>query len=472
MRVLLINPPADNEIASCNPKFLNQERGHTPPLGILYLAAYLEKLSDFEVKVLDCQAEEIKYGILPRIIKSVNPEVVGITAMTLTLIDVMKVVDIAKEVNPEIKIVIGGPHPHIFPEETVKLPGVDYVILGEGEAVFLELLQCLSKKDFEKLHQVKGLVFKMDGKIINTGPGKILMDLDELPFPARHLTSYRKYYSIIAKKNPVTTMFTSRGCPYRCTFCDRPTMGKFFRSRTAKNVADEMEECQKMGINEIFIYDDTFTVNRQRVLDICREIHRRKLAIAWDIRARVDTVDEETLEELKKANCRRIHYGVEAGTAKILKVLNKGITLDQVEKVFGLTRKIGMQTLAYFILGSPGETKEDILKTMNFAKKINPDFIQFTILTPFPATPIYADGLKRGIFKYDYWQKFAENPTADFKTKYWEENFSEKELLSLLSRAYKDFYFRPKFVIKEIFKIRTLSEIKRKLRAGFKIFFS
>lgn len=472
MRVLLINPPAENEIVSCNPEFLNQERGYTPPLGILYLAAYLEKFSNFEVQVLDCQVEEVNYVSLAQAIEKRKPEVIGITAMTLTLIDALKVIEIAKKNNPQIKIVLGGSHAHIYPEETINLPGVDYVILGEGEVSFSELLKCLDKKDYEKLYQIKGLVFKMDGKIVNTGSGKILTDLDELPFPARHLTPYQKYYSIIAKKNPITTMFTSRGCPYHCTFCDRPTMGKLFRSRTAKNVVDEMEECKKMGINEIFMYDDTFTVNRQRVLDICQEIQKRKLEIFWDIRARVDTVDEKILKELKEAGCQRIHYGVEAGTEKILKVLNKGITLEQAKKVFRLTKKIGIQTLAYFILGSPTETKEDILETVNFAKKLNPDFVQFTLLTPFPATPIYFDSLKQGVFKYDHWQKFAENPTANFKTKYWEENFSEEELLTFLNQAYKTFYWRPSFIVKELLAIHSPSGLKRKLKAGLRILFS
>jgi len=472
MKVLLINPPSGKEIVSCNPEFLNQERGYTPPLGILYLASYLEKFSDFEVKVLDCQVEETKYSQLGQIIKKIDPDVIGITAMTFTLLDVLEVIKIAQQAKPDAKIVLGGPHPQIYPEETINLPEVDYVILGEGEISFLELLKCLKEKDYKKLNQIKGLTFKKDGQIINTGPSEPIKNLDELPFPARHLTPYQKYYSIIARKNPVTTMFTSRGCPYRCSFCDRPAMGKVFRARSAKNVVDEMQECKKLGINEIFMYDDTFTVNRQRVLDICREIKERNLNILWDIRARVDTVDEEMLKALKKAGCQRIHYGVETGTEKILKVLNKGITLKQAEEAFRLTKKVGMQTLAYFILGSPTETKEDILKTMSFAKKLNPDFVQFTLLTPFPATQIYLDGLKQGSFKYDHWQKFAENPTPDFQTIYWEEIFTKEELITFLNQAYKSFYLRPSFIIKEIFRIRSLSEITKKVKAGLRIIFS
>ena len=185
----------------------------------------------------------------------------------------------------------------------------------------------------------------------------------------------------------------------------------------------------------------------------------------------MDTVDEGLLKELKKAGCQRIHYGVEAGTEKILKVLNKGITLKQAEESFKLTKKIGIQTLAYFILGSPGETKEDILETITFAKKLNPEFVQFTLLTPFPATLIYFDGLAQGIFKYDHWKQFAASPSSGFKTKYWEENLSEEELISLLNLAYRSFYLRPGFIVKEIFRIHSLSELKKKLKTGLRILF-
>ncbi len=471
MRVLLINPPDENEILSCNPDFINQERGHNPPLGILYLAGYLEKFSDFEIQILDCQVEEMNYVKLAQTIEKRKPDVIGVTAMTFTLIDVLKVVKVAKQINPQIKIVLGGPHPHIYPEETINLPGVDFVILGEGEVSFLELLNHLNKKEYHRLHEVKGLVFKVDGKIINNGFREPLINLDLLPFPARHLTPYQKYSSILAKKNPVTTMITSRGCPYQCIFCDRPHLGKLFRARTAKNVVDEMEECKKMGINEILVYDDTFTIKKQRVLDVCSEIQKRKLNIVWDIRARVDTVNEEMLKELKKAGCQRIHYGVEAGTEKILKVLNKGITLEQVKKAFKLTKKIGIQTFAYFMIGSPEETKEDILESIDFAKKLKPDFVQITITSAFPATKLYRLALEKKVLADDYMQKFAENPFPDFKIKYWEENLNEEELNQLLSYAYKSFYWRPSFLVKELFRIRSLLELKRKLRAGLKVLF-
>jgi len=471
MRILLINPPSKNEILSCNPDFINQERGYTPPLGLLYVAGYLEQFPDFEVSVLDCQVEEINYSKLPAFIEKKKPDIIGITAMTFTLTDALKVVKIAKEVNPQIKIVLGGPHPHIYPKETINLPGVDYLILGEGEVAFFELLNHLKKGNNIPPSHIKGLVFKVNGEIVQTGFREPIMNLDILPFPARHLTPYHKYSSILAKKNPVTTMITSRGCPYRCIFCDRPNLGKVFRARSAENVVREMIECKKMGINEILIYDDTFTVNRQRVLDICQEIQKRNLNIAWDIRARVDTVDKEVLKALKKAGCQRIHYGVEGGTQKILNILRKGITLEQVEEAFELTKKIGIRTLGYFMIGNPTETKEDVLATINFAKKLNPDFVQITITAPLPATDLYKLALEEKILPDDYMQKFAENPTADFKLRHWEKNLSEKELNQLLNYAYRAFYWRPSYVIKQLFGIRSITELKRKLKAGLRILF-
>ena len=230
-----------------------------------------------------------------------------------------------------------------------------------------------------------------------------------------------------------------------------------------------MEECVNMGIHEFLVYDDTFTVHRQRVFDICDEIIRRKLDIGWDIRTRVDKVNEEMLRKLKQAHCERIHYGVEAGTEKILKVLQKDITLEQARRAFRMTKEVGISTLAYFMIGSPTETREDIMATMQFMKELDPDFVHVTILCPFPATAIYFQGLRQGVIRKDYWQEFASNPTPDFQPPYWEENLSREELLELIGHAYKSFYRRPKYIFRELVKVRSLGEFERKVKAGLKV---
>lgn len=467
MKVLLLNPPRDNELIGNNPLILEKERGFNPPLGLLYVAAYLERFTKHTVSVIDSQVERLDYHLLASRINSVKPAVIGLTAMTFTLIDVIKTVDLIKRIDKSIKIVLGGPHIHLFPGETINLTNVDYLVLGEGEETFKELLERLGSD--AELKKVPGLVFKDRGAIIHTGNRALIKNLNDIPFPARHLVPYKKYNSLLTKGNTVTTVFTSRGCPFQCSFCDRPHLGKIFRARSANNVVDELQECVKMGISEFLIYDDTFTVNKQRVLDICNEITKRKLDIAFDIRTRIDTVDKEILGSLKKAGCQGIHYGVESGTEKVLRLLNKCITLNQVKEVFTLTKQYSIPILAYFMIGNPGETIEDIWATFALMKALDPDYAHITIFTPFPGTKIYIDGLRSGIIKHDYWREFASNPTDAFAPPQWGERFSREELNDLLIKGYKSFYLRPSYMLKRTLKIRSVFELHKKIKAGIKV---
>lgn len=469
MKILLINPPSEHTITTNVPKVVEEGVGYIPPLGLMYVAAYIEKNTNHQIKIIDCEVEGIDYSQLENVITRENPDIIGITALTFTLIDVMETLRIIKKVNPKIKTILGGPHVHIYPEETLKIKEVDFVVLGEGELPIINLLENIN--NLEALKNNKGIAFRLGEQIINNGREDFIQNLDELPFPARHLTVYKKYFSVLAKQSPVTTMFTSRGCPYKCIFCDRPHLGKMFRFRTAANVVDEMEKIIQMGIPEIFIYDDTFTVDRQRVIDICDEILKRNLKISWDVRARVNTVDLELLKKMQQAGCERIHFGVEAGTKKILEVLRKGITLDQAKAAFSMSQKVGIQTLAYFIIGSPTETKQDILETIKVAKKLKPDFAHFSIMTPFPATDLYRLGLENGILPKDYWQEFAQNPTKDFVPMLWEENLNREELVALLKKAYRSFYFRPSYIIKRLLKLTSWHEFKTKFKAGINLLF-
>ncbi|MBU1006940.1 MAG: B12-binding domain-containing radical SAM protein [Candidatus Omnitrophica bacterium] len=467
MKALLIYPPKKHMIKTNVPEFVDKETGLYPPLGLLYVAGFARENSSHEIKVLDAQAEGMDYAQIEDRIRQEKPDIVGIQAFTFALIDVIRTAKIAKKVDKNIMVCLGGPHVNIYPEETISMPEVDFLVMGEGEVRFTKLLNALDKK--ERLEDIDGIFFK-DGLRIVRSPAKgYVEDLDSLAFPARGLTPYEKYYSLLAKSTPVTTMMTSRGCPFRCLFCDRPHLGKKFRSRSAANVVKEMEACVKMGIREFFLYDDTFSVDKKRAHDICDEILKKGLDIGWDIRTRVDTVDEDLLRKLKKAGCERVHYGVEAGTKEILKVLRKDIDLERVKYIFKKTKSLGMTTLAYFMFGSPTETKDQILKTIDFAIKLDPDFVHFSITTPFPATELYYLGLERGILKKDYWKEFASSPDKGFVPEIWEENLSKEELSGLLKFAYKRFYTRPGYIIKELFKVRSIGELLRKLKAGLNV---
>lgn len=468
VKIVLINPPNENEIFGNNPKIIEEERGVNPPLGLLYIAGYLNKYTSHKVTVIDSHVERLGYPGLEAVLTSLDYDVVGVSAMTMTIIDVLKTVWLVKKLTPEAIVVLGGPHVNLFPRQTLQFPEVDYIVTGEGEITFSRLLERiesgLSPDD------IPGVGYKVGDKLMEPTAPEFISDLDHLPFPARHLTPYKKYSSLLSTDDIVTTIFTSRGCPFQCRFCDRPQMGRKFRARSADNVLKEIAECVEIGIHEFLFYDDTFTVKRQRVLDICQGIIRQNLKIRFDIRARVDTVDSEMLYLLKKAGCQGVHYGVEAGTSKVLKNLQKGITLEQAEHAFALTRQAKIQTLAYFMIGSPGETLSDIHETFRTIKRLDPDYLHMTILTPFPGTEIYAEALRRGIIESDLWASFASDPQPGFQPPHWGEFFTRDELNELLVKGYRSFYLRPGYILKRLHNVRGITELKRKAKAGLAVF--
>ena len=455
-------------IRADNPVFMDEERGANPNLGILYIAAVARRQRGWEVEVIDCVGEDLAYGALRLRIRAADADLTGMTVLTFTVFDVIETLKICREESPRTQIIMGGPHAHIYPEETLSWKGVDFVATGEGEAIIPGLLAAFP--DRKALKSISGLVFRdINGNVINTGNPDLITDLDKLPFPARDLTDVTLYSSVVSQHNPISTMITSRGCPYRCGYCDRPHLGKRFRAHSADYVVKEMQECAALGIGEVFIYDDTFTVNRKRVLEICKLKIKKGAELAFDIRARVDSIDFKMLEALKAAGCERIHYGVEAGTEKIQKVLGKGITLDQARKAIKMTKKAGIKSLAYFMIGSPTETREDIQESMRFAKELDPDFVSITILTPFPETDIYFKALEEGVITHDYFKEFARNPTESFEAKYWEKELSKDELFEELEKAYRKFYGRPSYILRELFKVRSINEFSKKAKMGLKV---
>ena len=438
-----------------DPVIIKDQQGCLPPLGILSLASFLMENTDHEISVIDAQVEGFSHSQLADKIASLHPDIVGLTTMTFTIIDCLETV---KEIRKRVKtcIVAGGPHATIYPEEclTEEGLGADYVISGEGENSFLEFLG-----DYES-GRTERLVYKTV---------RFIEDLDGLPFPARELVPIDKYFSVLAEAYPTTTAMSSRGCPYGCYYCDRPAMGKNFRSQSPNRVVDEMEWCEKHGIKEIFYYDDTFTINKRRVLRICDEYQHRGLKIKWDIRARVNTVDEELLVAIKGAGCTRIHFGCESAVPRVLRELNKGITPSQIETAFMLCHRFGIKTLAYFIIGNPTETKEDMRESLEMAKRLRADFTHVTILTPFPATKLYDMAKSRGIIKTDVWGEYSRNPTKEFIPPLWDEIYSRAELESFLKDFYADFYFRPSYMWEKVKEVKSLRQFKKYFKGALSL---
>jgi len=451
MKVCLINVPNTFELVGNDPVIIKDQQGVYPPLGILYIAACL-KAKDYEVKVIDAQASGQTHAEVAEEVAQWKPHVVGLTAMTFTLVDVkLTIQEIRKRVST--KIIIGGPHTAIYPDECFEKGGLDadYVIVGEGEITLDRLC-----KDIE-MGKAKDRIYRQEA---------FIQDLNELPFPARELTNIDKYYSVLSSDTPTTTAFSSRGCPFSCAYCDRPALGKGFRAMDASRVADEMEWCQTHGIKEIFFYDDTFSVSMKRVQSICDEVKRRQIKIKWDVRTRVNVVNEELLKSMKEAGCERIHFGVETGNPRVVKELQKGTSIEQVERAFDLCKKYKIKTLAYFMMGNPTETMEDVKDTLRLSQRIKPDFMQMTILSPFPATQIYLRALQEGVVTGDPWRDYARRINDDFRPPLWDDIYSRPELEKHLRWFYGKFYLQPKFVFDRVKEVRNFGQFKRYASAG------
>jgi radical SAM superfamily enzyme YgiQ (UPF0313 family) len=344
-------------------------------------------------------------------------------------------------------------------------PAVDAVIRGEFEYTAADLARALETQT--GLESVLGLTYRDADGNVQANPDRPLFEpLDGMPFPARHIVHGGEYRAGIYSGGNPTAMVSSRGCPYRCTFCLWPEIlyGHRFRARSAENVVDEIEEAVRVyGHDEIYFDDDTFTIDRQRVLDVCRLIQERNLEqeVEWIAQCRVDTVDREVLEAMQAANCGYILYGVESGSPSMLKKIKKGIKLDKVREAFDLTKEVGIKTQAFFLFGMPGETQETIQETIDFAKSLNASSTQFAVAIPHPGTAVYEECKANGWLTSEDWADYtAESSLIETP---W---LTAEEVEEARIRAYREYYYRPSYVIGEALKIRRPADVKRLARGA------
>lgn len=459
MRVLLIRPHNTENINTRLPQSLNTRQGVLPPLGISYIASTMEKAGHV-VKVLDVIALNLTADGLRKHIQQFKPEITGITAMTPTLFGALESAKMAKEAGSIT--VLGGPQLSIYPKETLSYPYVDYGINGEGEYVMSDIVNALEKNTDPS--KIEGLIYKKNKEVYVNDPA-IIEDIDSLPFPAYHLLPMGRYNSIIGLY-PVSTMISTRGCPYKCNFCFKQPSDKKFRCRSPRNVVDEMEHLvQKYKVREIMFYDDVMTLRRPHIAGICEEILSRNLKVKWETPTRFESIDEKILKLMRKAGCIRLRYGVESGDEKILKLMNKKIDLRRAKETFKMTQDSGIETFAYFMIGYAYETETSIQKTINFALELNPDLAMFTVVTPLPQTPLYDLAKKEGLITTDYWREFTLGNRRGQRIPYF---FDEAE--DWIRKAYKRFYFRPNYVFKKLNKIRSWDTFKKHLQAFQGIF--
>lgn len=447
MKIVLVHPA---------PKIWT--RAALVPLGLAYIASYLEKNGFLDIKVVD-------YNVEPKA-KLPKADIVGITATTPLIKGAWKIAQTAKKQGA--KVIIGGSHVSALPEETIKLSPVDFVCVGEGEQTMLELCQKLEngQTDFET---IKGLVFKKGGKIIYNEARPFIKDLDLLPFPAHHLFKLPLYTStqpLVSIRKPALGIMTSRGCPYGCNFCYKGTFGRVWRPRSVENVLAEWEYLVKtLKIKEIALMDDGFNIDIDRAVRICREIKKRGLIVPWRAHngIRADRAPKRLLKAMKESGCYLIAFGVESGCQSVVDATGKNLNLNEVVKSVKNCRELGIMTMAFFMIGNPGETEDQIRQTIIFAKELDPDFAQFSITTPFPGTGIFELIKNRGkikIFNWDKYSQFDQRDYFDFG------QLKGRETAKLANKAYKTFYLRPQFILRLLKRKETWLNLPNILRGA------
>jgi anaerobic magnesium-protoporphyrin IX monomethyl ester cyclase len=470
VRILLVNPKSKLPI----------DTRTSPPLGLAYLAALSERVAE-RLRIYDGDVEGVA---LEAILDQFKPDIVGITANTTQIMAAWRDASLVKAASESTPVVLGGPHPTSLPEESAVRAEIDVVVRGEGEAVWLQLVgvlrdgNSLENRDAwdAALAEIRGITFKTGtGEVVNNPDQATIPveELDRMPYPAWHLFKLDLYTNLQPTvdqvEGPSLPILTSRGCPYRCSYCSQIGPRRW-RARSADSVVDEWRWLvREVGAAEIGVLDDSFNIDRMRVLEICQRLVDEGLDhIPWIMinGIRANLADTEVLGAMKKAGCLRAAFGVESGNQSILDtVVDKHLTLDQVRSAFTAAREVGLETIGFFIIGLPGETEETMDDTIRFACELDPVVANFSIATPFPGTDMYQTVTAKGRVLADTWDDFVffegkarfEMPglPADLVERKWKE-------------AYRRFYLRPKRVLWTLGRKETWLRLPRTARMAWR----
>jgi anaerobic magnesium-protoporphyrin IX monomethyl ester cyclase len=412
-------------------KILQGQWYHMPLLSLGYMAAVLER-NGVEVTIIDSQFEGLTLAQTIDRARRTGATIFGITAMTHEVRRAHEVAAAIKETIPNSIVILGGPHGTALPMKTMEdFPAFDYLVIGEGESTIIELVDAL-KPDSE-LDGIKGLAFRRNGSIIVNEKRGWIEDLDSLPFPAWHLYPPARAYPV----------FTARGCPFKCAFCMR-VLGTKVRYRSTQNIVDELQWLSdNFHPRRFVIQDETFTMNLKRTREMADSIIERGLhkRMKWDIQTRVDLSDYDLFRRLTDAGCDLVGLGIESGNDAVLQRIGKGVSTEQAEKAVRAAKKAGLMTSAYYIIGHPSETREDILETINFATKLNTTEVVFGLMVPYPGTEIYQMATnKQGGYRLISrdWSDFDKHLGNALEL----ENLNRRSMELLQIRAYLTFYLK------------------------------
>lgn len=464
-KVLLIYPPL-NSLMGFRGIITRFFSDHQIGLGLLYLASFLES-KGVKVSLLDMSLFNNPYKELIDTLQKCSFDFIGITSFTNSINSADNIAGIIKKFS-RAKIIIGGIHASALPEETLDIfSSFDYLVYGEGEETLAEIVFN------ESISEIKGLVWRENGRIIKNPARQPIHDLDRLPFPSRHFLDFNKYIPGIAnyRSLPSTGILSSRGCFFQCTFCSRAgtRLSQQVVYRSIDNVISEIKYCiENYNIYDFRFYDDIFVIPKTRLMQFCNELIEKRIKITWNCFSRVDTIDKEMLGIMRKSGCYRINFGIDFGTEKWLKQTKKGTTLKQAREAINNTKKVGILAKVDLIIGMPGETIEEVKQAVDFAKELNATYTAFNIFMPLPGSEIFNElKINNKLYTSNY------NAYSYGSTEKIVSNQLDSAILGeLLRDGYKKIYLNPAFflnIIIHLVKNPCLVEIKTLVR-GFLIF--
>lgn len=458
--ILLINPPWITKDGN----IWHGVKSTSPPLGLLYVAACAEQRGH-NVHVMDVNAEQLHFEDIEEFIQRHQPGWIGFTAVTAQIINTHRIARIAKRVSPNSRVVIGGVHATALPDEVMQDTCVDYVIRGEGELPFAALV------DGDPEDKIAGLSYRTRNPlqpVRHNLVGQPIQDLDALPTPAYHLIQFDLYKPAIGayRRLPAVNMTMTRGCPGKCTFCNSAETA--LRTRSARHIVDEIQKLQaRYGIREVSFYDDTLTIFKQQVAEMCDLIVERGIDLTWSCFARTDCVSPGLLKKMRTAGCHQILFGIESADPEILRNIRKPIDIEQTRRAVRMVQDAGIAVRAAFMFGNPGETVETMRRTIDFAKSLNPDIALFNITTPYPGTQMFDWAKRHGYLRtldwndYDLANSVLELPTA-----------SSRQINEMYKTAYREFYFRPQYLLRRLTRLRSWDDLKCNVQAFRSVFFT
>jgi anaerobic magnesium-protoporphyrin IX monomethyl ester cyclase len=428
-----------------------------PPLGLAYVGAALEK-ADFQVQILDNYNIKKPIEEVKKEIRRLEPEIVGITCGSVTYRPCIETAKAVKEVLPSCKIVVGGWQPTYMPESLLQHHEIDYLVMGEGEQAMVKLANSIRKgEDKSDVAKISGVAYRHNGKTVKVS-STLIEDLDQIPFPARHLLPMHIYNRRVPyfDANPVDTMNVVRGCPYNCAYCETKKLwGSRVRAFSPRRVVEEIKDlAQNYGSKGVYFVGDNFTINKKRIAELCNLMKKENLDIEWICDSRVDKVSRELLREMKGAGCRTVWFGVESGSPPILEKLNKKISMDQVTRAFRLCKEMGIGIACSFMLGIPGETIGDMEATFKFARKLDPDWCQFNVFVAVPGSALYKEVMENKLY----------DRVEDFVTYVKTEEFDYETVVKIQKRFHSNFNKSPKRILRKIRQEGFLSVLAKGFR--------